>query len=120
METYTKIRLNKLKKDELVALAEELTKTEADKKANKADLITVILRLQDSNKDTFKLSAKDQYKESRIENMNDLAERIWSGQSISEPLIWRVNRIKDQLTEKGYEDLLDKLELPADGFKKYM
>lgn len=46
------------------------------------------------------------------DEMNDLAMRIWDGQSISLPLTERVKRIKARLTEKGYD--ITNLTLPTD------
>lgn len=47
-----------------------------------------------------------------IDVMNDLANRIWKGQSVSLPRHERERRIKAALVDKGYSDCLDKLELP--------
>lgn len=46
------------------------------------------------------------------DEMNDLAMRIWEGQSISLPITERVKRIKASLTEKGYDT--STLTLPVD------
>lgn len=45
--------------------------------------------------------------------INDLAMRIWEGQSVSLPERVRVTRIINALKDKGYEDLSD-LNLPVD------
>lgn len=51
--------------------------------------------------------------------MNDMALRIWDGQSTDLPLNERVKRIVSGLKEQGYEDMSG-LELPAEGFGKYL
>lgn len=48
---------------------------------------------------------------SKADEMNDLALRIWDGQSVSLPRTTRVNRIISRLKDKGF-DCIDKLELP--------
>lgn len=50
--------------------------------------------------------------------VNELALRIWDGQSPDLPLIERVHRIKNALIAKGFE--LDGLTLPDKDFKKYL
>jgi hypothetical protein len=50
-----------------------------------------------------------------VAQMNDLARRIWEGQSQSLPLIERVGRIRYRLKEKGFT-AIDQLELPNDGY----
>lgn len=50
--------------------------------------------------------------------VNNLALRIWEGQSPDLPLIERVTRIKNALLAKGYE--LDGLNLPHKDFRKYL
>ena len=47
------------------------------------------------------------------DEMNDLAMRIWAGQSVSLPIHERVKRIEARLTEKGYD--IATLKLPTDG-----
>lgn len=48
----------------------------------------------------------------RIEEMNALALRIWKGQSISELISWRIERVKIGLEKHGYSDILEHLSLP--------
>ncbi len=62
-----------------------------------------------------------------IAKMNDMAARIWEGQSISLPIIERVGRIKAALKDKGFTEF-DHLVLPDDkwsrnngnGYKKFI
>lgn len=54
-----------------------------------------------------------------VDDMNDLALRIWEGQSVSLPLKDRVERIVMRLKAKGYDDM-SQLTLPKEGFKKYL
>ena len=53
-----------------------------------------------------------------VEKMNVYALRIWEGQSISLPLVDRVNRVKNGLLKQGFN--LDGLSLPVKGFEKYL
>ena len=50
-------------------------------------------------------------KDARIASMNELAVRIWDGQSVSLPKKERLARINTALTAKGYEDILSELKV---------
>ena len=51
--------------------------------------------------------------------MNDLANRIWEGQSPSLPLNERMRRIKNSLKEKGFT-AIDQLILPGKEYKRFL
>ena len=50
-------------------------------------------------------------KDARIASMNELAVKIWDGQSASLPVKERKARIKTALTVKGYKDILSELKV---------
>ena len=54
-----------------------------------------------------------------VVQMNDLANRIWEGQSPSLPLNERVRRIKNSLKEKGFT-AIDQLVLPGKEYKRFL
>lgn len=51
--------------------------------------------------------------------MNDLAARIWEGQSVSADETWRVSRVIEGLKSHGYSDLSG-LVLPVENIGKYL
>ena len=57
--------------------------------------------------------------ETAVAQMNDLANRIWEGQSPSLPLNERVRRIKNSLKEKGFT-AIDQLVLPGKEYKRFL
>ena len=57
--------------------------------------------------------------ESEMTPMNALALRIWDGQSPDLPLNERVKRIVAALNERGFDEI-ESLELPVEGFGKYI
>ena len=54
-----------------------------------------------------------------LSQMNDLALRIWDGQSPDLPLNERVKRIAAALNAQGFDEIVS-LELPVEGFGKYI
>ncbi|MFA7256057.1 MAG: hypothetical protein WC047_00580 [Kiritimatiellales bacterium] len=54
------------------------------------------------------------------DDMNDLAARIFEGQSPDLPLNERVRRIKNAVIERGWGGLLPLLIIPAKGFERYL
>lgn len=48
--------------------------------------------------------AKEEAAEEVRDEMNDLARRIWDGQSVSLPVKLRIERIEARLRDKGYTD----------------
>lgn len=65
-------------------------------------------------------AAPDLVMTERQRAMNDLAMRIWEGQSVSLPLGDRVRRIKAALIDREYGDELEALFLPVENFKAYL
>ena len=57
--------------------------------------------------------------EIELSPMNSLALRIWEGQSTDLPLNERVKRIVAGLNAQGFDDM-ESLELPVEGFGKYL
>lgn len=57
--------------------------------------------------------------ESEMTPMNALALRIWEGQSPDLPLNERVKRIVAALNAQGFDEI-ESLELPVEGFGKYI
>ena len=55
-----------------------------------------------------------------VSQMNDLANRIWEGQSPSLPLNERVRRIKNSLIERGFTEELSQLILPGKEYKRFL
>lgn len=51
--------------------------------------------------------------------MNDLAARIWEGQSVSADETWRVSRVLDGLKSHGYSDFAG-LVLPVENIGKHL
>jgi len=62
----------------------------------------------------------DESKNIEQTHMNDLAARIFEGQSPDLPLNERVRRIKNAVIERGWESLLPLLIIPAKGFERYL
>jgi len=62
----------------------------------------------------------DESKNIEQAHMNDLAARIFDGQSPDLPLNERVRRIKNAVIERGWESLLPLLIIPAKGFERYL
>ncbi len=54
-----------------------------------------------------------------ISAMNDLALRVWDGQSVSLSLRERVERVVKAVVGQGYEDIAS-IKLPATGFEKFL
>ena len=54
-----------------------------------------------------------------VDDLNNLALRIWNGQSASLSLKDRVHRIVKAAKSRGYDDFSG-LSLPAQGFEKYL
>lgn len=48
----------------------------------------------------------------RVDSMNNLARRIWDGQSVSLPSAERKRRITEALIAQGYQEKLNELSLP--------
>jgi len=59
-------------------------------------------------------AATDSDIQGEVDRMQDMAQRIWDGQSISLPLKTRAERIGKALTEQGFEPLLHRLR-PVEG-----
>lgn len=55
-----------------------------------------------------------------VKKMNDMALKIWQGQSPDLPMIERVGRIKNALEYHGYAEHLGKLDLPGQEWKRYL
>jgi hypothetical protein len=62
----------------------------------------------------------DEFPNTETELMNDLAARIFEGQSPDLPLNERVRRIRNAIIERGWESLLPLLIIPAKGFERYL
>ena len=112
MKVYKELGLRRMSQDKLEDIAKERLGIDVDLDRDRDMLIDAIMSSQPDEEPSVDVL--------RINTMNDLARRIWEGQSISEPLNWRVMRIKEGLTHHGYDDLFEHLELPEKGFKKYM
>ena len=116
MKLYKERGLRQMTDERLEALAKERLGVDVDLDSDKDMLVKAILSTQDEPQEPTGPTLN----EVRISKMNDLARRIWEGQSISEDLGWRVGRVKEGLDGQGYTDLLEHLELPEKTFKRYM
>jgi len=67
----------------------------------------------------IELSVEEMAENATTKAMNDLALRIWEGQSPDLPKKIRVERIAMRLRDRGYEDL-KALDLPAEDYKRYL
>lgn len=65
-----------------------------------------------------RVEAVEAPKENDNNAMNELARRIWDGQSVDLPLNERTRRIVRALKDKGFD--VAGLSLPNPGFRKYL
>lgn len=108
-------------KDELEAYAREKFGVDLDKRRSIKTLKAQIQELEEGvtdgndsgpEEDKEVSSKKEIQKEKVLESAQSLANRIWTGQSVSLPEHVRKSRIISRLKDKGYSDAeIDKLEL---------
>lgn len=88
---------------------ETKAKIKATREANKTK------KVEDIKEEALPAPPKD----NKVDKMNDLALRIFQGQSPDLPPRYRVERIVKGLKAQGYEDFSE-LDLPVENLSKYL